>query len=152
MAGQGLLRRPPPARERAASTYLDYGFTQPRVIDRGPYEQRAGEGAMLEDGAMQPTPAPNEPELVPTPAPNSIPDDAVPAEPAPAAPKPALDEPQASASGSQWKALAGRSPASGTGVSPVSAPPASWQNAGAARPNPKVVPTSGWSAVDRLRR
>ena len=29
------------ARARAASTYLDYGFTQPRVVSRGPYEQHA---------------------------------------------------------------------------------------------------------------
>ena len=29
------------ARARDASTYMDYGFTQPKVISRGPYEQQA---------------------------------------------------------------------------------------------------------------
>ncbi|MBU4399660.1 MAG: TolC family protein, partial [Planctomycetes bacterium] len=32
------------SRARAASTYLDYGFTQPRVISRGPIEQHTGIG------------------------------------------------------------------------------------------------------------
>ena len=38
------------ARARDASTYLDYGFTQPRVISRGPIEQQAGGGALFEGG------------------------------------------------------------------------------------------------------
>jgi len=67
------------ARERAASTYLDYGFTQPRVISRGPYEQNAAGGEIFDggelDGATAPSPTPATPsepgkeELVPTPQP-----------------------------------------------------------------------------------
>ena len=60
------LRR---ARARDASYYLDYGFTRPGVISRGPYEQHAGQpeaifetqGAgegVLEGGELIPTPDP----------------------------------------------------------------------------------------------
>lgn len=45
------LRR---ARQRDASTYLDYGFTRPDVMSYGPYDQFSGQG---ESGAMEPTPA-----------------------------------------------------------------------------------------------
>ncbi|MBU4270494.1 MAG: TolC family protein [Planctomycetes bacterium] len=120
------------SRARAASTYLDYGFTQPRVISRGPIEQHTGIGGLLEEGVLEPTPATNEPELVPTPAPEPIPADAVPAEPAPAAPEP-VAESRASVFGGQWKAVAGRSPAS--------------------RPTDRqIIPTAGWTAVERVRR
>jgi outer membrane protein TolC len=72
------------ARARQASTYLDYGFTQPRVISRGPVEQHAGGGAMLQGGETDaaPTPATTsaEPNLMPTPDPALRGD--VPAEPA----------------------------------------------------------------------
>ena len=52
------------ARARAASTAFNYGFTQPRVLSRGPIEQNMGIG----NG----TPAAQtaEPELVPSPEPN----------------------------------------------------------------------------------
>ena len=43
------------ARARDASTYLDYGFTQPKVISRGPIEQHAGGGALM--AAAERTPA-----------------------------------------------------------------------------------------------
>jgi outer membrane protein TolC len=90
------------ARAREASTYLDYGFTQPRVISRGPIEQHVG-GEVFEDGELQsdgasgqtPTPA-KKPELVPTPTPESDRLDEIPAEPD--APQPVAD-PQASARG-----------------------------------------------------
>jgi len=60
------LRR---ARARDASYYLDYGFTRPGVISRGPYEQHAGqpeaifetEGAVegaIKGGELIPTPDP----------------------------------------------------------------------------------------------
>lgn len=118
------------SRARAASTYLDYGFTQPRVISRGPIEQHTGIGGLLEEGLLEPTPATNEPELVPTPAPDPIPTDAIPVEPPPAAPEPVT---RTSVFGDQWKAVAGRSPAS--------------------RPTDRqIVPTAGWSAVERVRR
>lgn len=118
------------SRARAASTYLDYGFTQPRVISRGPIEQHTGIGGLLEEGLLEPTPATNEPELVPTPAPEPMPVDAIPVEPPPAAPEPVT---RTSVFGDQWKAVAGRSPAS--------------------RPTDRqIVPTAGWSAVERIRR
>ncbi len=118
------------SRARAASTYLDYGFTQPRVISRGPIEQHTGIDGLLEEGVFEPTPATNEPELVPTPAPDPIPTDAIPVEPPPAAPEPVT---RTSVFGDQWKAVAGRSPAS--------------------RPTDRqIVPTAGWSAVERVRR
>jgi hypothetical protein len=87
------------AKAREASTNLDYGFTQPKVISRGPYEQQAGgtlfEGGETEAGSVQeqtPTPAPAKPDLMPTPEPEMMQNKDIPSEPAP--PKPA-DEPQA---------------------------------------------------------
>jgi outer membrane protein TolC len=76
------------ARARAASTPLDYGFTQPRVLSRGPIEQRRGE-TLPTDAVPQnpPTPAPGTPEPMPTPAPDPKSSDAAP-EPAPSAPQP----------------------------------------------------------------
>jgi outer membrane protein TolC len=76
------------ARARDASMYLDYGFTQPRILSRGPLEQQPGEG-MPFDGSQEtssptlspnptstptPTPAPasDRPELVPTPEPEPM--------------------------------------------------------------------------------
>lgn len=60
------------ARARDASYYLDYGFTRPKVISRGKYQQHAGRGdvileagpALPLDGAPEPIPAP-EPEPMP---------------------------------------------------------------------------------------
>ena len=81
------------ARARAASTYLDYGFTQPRVVSRGPYEQHAGGGATFDGGevpgsaapAAAPTPGtpkqPSQQELVPTPDPEASQPTATPPEP-----------------------------------------------------------------------
>ncbi|OHB68202.1 MAG: hypothetical protein A2V70_11705, partial [Planctomycetes bacterium RBG_13_63_9] len=40
------------ARQRDASFYLDYGFTRPKVISRGTYEQEAGGGVVLPDGGI----------------------------------------------------------------------------------------------------
>jgi hypothetical protein len=82
------------ARARAAATFIDYGFTRPRVMSRGPVNQRMDESEPVEDirpGATgTPTPAPtsskpdsgkpdsNKPELVPTPEPESIQPNAMP--------------------------------------------------------------------------
>jgi outer membrane protein TolC len=79
------------SRARAASTYLDYGFTQPKVISRGPIEQKAGgEGCqsaeVFKGGELfkstgegqkqgEPTAAPPKPETI------SLPSAAFPAEP-----------------------------------------------------------------------
>jgi len=72
------------SRSRAASTPLDYGFTQPRVVSRGPIEQHAGNGAYISgewrESSGEPTPAGAEP--VPAPQPEAKNADALPAEPA----------------------------------------------------------------------
>jgi hypothetical protein len=79
------------ARARDAATYLNYGFTQPKVISRGPIQQSV-DGAPCQDGqttgaSAAPSQTPNaaQPELVPTPEvdqarPTDMPSD-VPAEP-----------------------------------------------------------------------
>lgn len=56
------------ARARDASFYLDYGFTRPKVISRGSYNQHAGGAAPM--GAVPMPPATEgQPEVVPTPEP-----------------------------------------------------------------------------------
>jgi len=58
------------ARARDASLYLDYGFTRPKVISRGEYDQQAGGGgAAFDTGLSFPTDVPRDVEVVPTPAP-----------------------------------------------------------------------------------
>jgi outer membrane protein TolC len=101
------------ATARAASTYLDYGFTQPRVISRGPVEQHPG-GENMIDGApgetpassSEPTPAGAKPEMVPTPDPQTTQPPAAPPE-EPSAPRPEAN-PQTSAakrSSKSWATL-----------------------------------------------
>ena len=75
------------ARARDASTALDYGFTQPKVISRGPFEQHADGASVFGEGEPQPTePTPaskqDKPELVPTPEPQPIEPGELPKEPA----------------------------------------------------------------------
>jgi outer membrane protein TolC len=62
------------ARARDASIYMDYGFTQPRVLSRGPYEQHAnGSTGLLGSAAEHTKPSEaDQPELVPTPEPQPI--------------------------------------------------------------------------------
>ncbi|MBN2023451.1 MAG: TolC family protein [Pirellulales bacterium] len=57
------------ARARDAAMFLDYGFTQPKVLSRGAYQQHAGraDGAIAPD--MPPIEEESSPELIPTPAP-----------------------------------------------------------------------------------
>ncbi len=86
------------ARARAAATYLDYGFTQPKVISRGPMEQHADAGTLpagvRTDAPAAPATGSGQPEMVPAPEP----------QPAASAPAPAKSvttsaaEPQASVS------------------------------------------------------
>jgi len=57
------------ARKRDASLYLNYGFTRPSVISRGPYNQHAGR-APAEEMFV---PDESAPELVPTPEPMVLP-------------------------------------------------------------------------------
>lgn len=57
------------ARERDAAIYMDYGYTYPRVMSRGPLEQDMHTGAgVFEYHEGQPTPAALPVEEVPTPA------------------------------------------------------------------------------------
>ncbi len=75
------------ARQRDASIYLDYGFTRPKVLSRGPYAQNAGqhqlpfgegpfgEGPFSEDDVLYDVleggePVETRPEQIPTPAPD----------------------------------------------------------------------------------
>ncbi|OHB85983.1 MAG: hypothetical protein A2V98_19670 [Planctomycetes bacterium RBG_16_64_12] len=72
------------ARARDAGLYLDYGFTRPKVISRGAYEQHAGTGGLFPDG--EPTPASEGfPEVIPAPPPEPL--EQFPAEPVPAEPQ-----------------------------------------------------------------
>jgi hypothetical protein len=151
------------ARAREASTYLDYGFTQPRVISRGPIEQQAGDSALFGSGQPDATAAPDPtstqpeaaPELVPTPEPESIQSGETPAEPAAPLPVP---EPQASGSGagkskSGWSAVV-RMPAGRTVDTPVNvagwaaAKEGSSDEAGKNPPHTAIDrPASGWKGV-----
>jgi len=58
------------ARQRDASYYLDYGFTRPRVISEGAYQQHGGHHDMADDMMSAPDEGQFEgsPEEVPTPA------------------------------------------------------------------------------------
>ena len=56
------------ARARDASTYMDYGFTQPKVVSRGPYEQQADGSTGTGNNEQDTKPSDSShPELVPTP-------------------------------------------------------------------------------------
>jgi hypothetical protein len=88
------------ARARDASTYMDYGFTQPRVMSRGPYEQQAGgstgiSGDNEQDANAKPGDS-SHPELVPTPEPQPI-DPGL--QPTPAMPEEPKPQPEAGAAG-----------------------------------------------------
>jgi hypothetical protein len=90
------------ARARAAATPIDYGYTLPRAISRGPYEQHAGaarDGDIFPNSgsegveSSQPTPAgrstaPSPAETIPAPEPEATESspslDAIPPEPLPA--------------------------------------------------------------------
>ncbi len=85
------------SRARAASTYLDYGFTQPKVISRGPIEQTAGGegcrggesfqgGELFQGGGTNKQGAP--PAAPPKPEPISPPSPTLPAEPGSLGPMP----------------------------------------------------------------
>ena len=63
------------AQARDASFYLDYGFTRPKVISRGPYGQHAGKEDLLFESA----PVEIMPEILPTPDP--VPVEAMPPDP-----------------------------------------------------------------------
>jgi len=124
------------SRARAASTPLDYGFTQPRVVSRGPIEQHIGLEGLIESGEYyeEPAPEPTRPETIPAPVPvpNEMPLDAPPEEPIPSPPEP-LNYTSSGQGAGQWKAAAGRT-------------------AKTAPADHRVVPTAGWSAVDRTLR
>jgi outer membrane protein TolC len=107
------------ARARDAATYIDYGFTQPRVISEGAYQQFAGKRAETslfggESEATLPGQTEPKPEMVPTPAPERIDPgynrkDAEPAMP----PAPEPDATAAVAPAKSWKAATNAAPTSG---------------------------------------
>jgi hypothetical protein len=73
------------ARARGAGHYMDYGYTRPSVISRGPIVQNVGQPAVPQG---QPQPMPAGPAGTPTPV-EVIPVPAVPSQPQPAGPTPA---------------------------------------------------------------
>jgi hypothetical protein len=150
------------ARARAAATYLDYGFTQPKVISRGPMEQHADAGVLpagvRTDAPVAPATGSGQPEIVPAPEP----------QPAASAPAPAKSvttspaEPQAAVS-------AGGKADNGGNTAPMLPAVARERNAGDGQvvaaswttaekgsyhepgPNPPLTPTdrsaAGWTGV-----
>ncbi|MFZ5829547.1 MAG: TolC family protein [Planctomycetota bacterium] len=60
------------ARARDASLYLDYGFTMPKVVSRGPIEQHAGQQAIFPMEVPMGEPTPATPETVPAPQPEPL--------------------------------------------------------------------------------
>ena len=66
------------AQARDAGFYLDYGFTRPKVISRGPYDQHAGKEEVLFESEID-LPVELAPEILPTPDP--VPIESVPPDP-----------------------------------------------------------------------
>jgi hypothetical protein len=128
------------ARARAAATYLDYGFTQPRVISRGPIEQHPEAGALppgVQTGApAAPAPGSAQPEMVPTPEPQSAPAGMSPASPVTSS---SATEPQASVPAG-GKAERGRSATAGL---PAMA------SESESRPDDGQVMATGWTTAER---
>ncbi|MBN2474185.1 MAG: TolC family protein [Pirellulales bacterium] len=83
------------ARARDAGFYLDYGFTRPKVVSRGAYQQHASAGEVIYDGEYETEEG--MPERIPTPAPEPLGERPDSLKPAPAPPKPLQSEPMASA-------------------------------------------------------
>jgi outer membrane protein TolC len=110
------------ARQRSAGHYLDYGFTRPRVISRGPVEQFQHNPAMDVHSIEGHDAGPAEGELVPTPAP--LPDGGFGAADAP--PSPSLQvtgaTPSAVAAKSAAQATSAVVPASATISTPAATP------------------------------
>lgn len=77
------------ARARDASWYLDYGFTRPNVLSRGPYQQHAGPSGQVFDGELMPVESPGLEQIL-TPEPEPI--EAAPAPASPPPPKPEKDK------------------------------------------------------------
>ncbi len=127
------------ARARDAATYLDYGFTQPRVISRGPIEQYADAGTegtgVPQEAAPAATSTPSAPqqETIPTPRPEPTLPSPAPAKPATTSP---VSEPQASAAGS------GQEQRGWTAVMTMPSTPAG------RTADPRMA-RDGWSAVRR---
>jgi len=144
------------SRAREASTYLDYGFTQPKVISRGPIEQNAGgellkgselfqSGETKQQGTSTTTPpkaepvTPPKPELIPSPS------DAVPPEPAsPGRTTEPTPEPAAVPEPSAKPAAATSDDRDGTSGWKPSA-----DHSGVARAVDRLVLPAGWNAVDK---
>ena len=97
------------ARARDAAHYIDYGFTMPKVLSEGPYEQQAGTVGTAGAGTPNPAPGLQSPSSPTPPAPETIKTPA-PAE-APGSLPPAPKSPQAKARSADLGGLpAGSSP------------------------------------------
>lgn len=118
------------ARERDASIYLDYGFTRPKVVSRGPVAQHVRQAfgpivGPMETAVPSEAPQPEGPEVVPAPAPVPIPP-----EPGDRAANGALPSDQTIAGGAgEDRGLSGPvlGAASGVSVAPVEARSAAGQ-------------------------
>ncbi|MEE9602198.1 MAG: TolC family protein [Thermoguttaceae bacterium] len=145
------------ARARDAGIYMDYGYTRPKVISRGPYAQHAGRGELMLDEmgpvlmgpeeilTPQPTPAnPAEsgsPESLPLEAPESLP---------PGITGPAISAPEISgrSSGKQTRSpAAGRSKPLDLGVLDLERLTSKSPAAKSGRSKP--VALKSWSPVQR---
>lgn len=89
------------ARSRDAGWYLDYGFTRPDVISRGPYQQHAGRSGQLFDAEAMPGEGSDLEEIL---APEPEPIESMPASPPPPKPKEADKAAGAAKSAGQWNA------------------------------------------------
>jgi outer membrane protein TolC len=137
------------SRARAASTYLDYGFTQPKVVSRGPIEQNVGGqllrgGEAIENGEAKqqeqdaPAVAPPKPEPVPPPS------DTLPIEPP--TPERTLDpKPLSEPSVKPSKSTSDERDRSGGWQAPAS-------QSRVTRAVDRLVLPAGWNAVDNTRR
>jgi outer membrane protein TolC len=151
------------SRAREASTYLDYGFTQPKVISRGPVEQNAGglaaegENSTIEEGVPAgkqeglPTLAPPK-KAEPVPAPEPITSDSLPAEPSSpeSATEPSQSPPEPAAKPAATGERTTSAPASrsrgGTGGGWKAA-----SNGSATRMVDRELLPAGWTAVEKDR-
>jgi outer membrane protein TolC len=131
------------ARARDAAWYIDYGFTMPKVISRGPYDQRAESNELIPGGPAEATePTPAVPELIPTPTPT-------PAKPKTGASEATIDMSSAIESATpeqrqvagQW--LSTKQSASGENAKPY--------GLGATKVEPLAQKTPGWSVPDSER-
>ena len=136
------------ARARSAGIYLDYGYTRPGVVSRGPINQNAGQqaGAVAVPTPAQP-PLGGNPEVVPPPQPNMpAAGDLQPPEPTPSvnatgpqAGGPAMNRPVAATTAATVGKMAEQRNGTSNNAAVVN-PGGRWSAVAAA----KTAPDSGW--------